>query len=104
MHGRVRSRDREGGRRATALPGWDGRGSDMLVGYRTDRVEEDQPATQAAVRAGFRRHEPAGIQRLHIGPGSACDSAYPGSSQSLRLRSEEHTSELQSLMRNSYAV
>src|SRR3546814_3899844 len=47
--------------------------------------------------------DPAQIARLHQRPG-LCLRARARSRCGLRLRSEEHTSELQSLMRNSYAV
>src|SRR3546814_3453558 len=48
------------------------------------------------IRPGPRLREPSRCA-------TRCDAALPGSMQWI-MRSEEHTSELQSLMRNSYAV
>src|SRR3546814_9167891 len=39
-----------------------------------------------------------------LADGIACDLPFEGSEPTITQRSEEHTSELQSLMRNSYAV
>src|SRR3546814_2934373 len=49
------------------------------------------------------RHTPAGAELRRI-PQVAITQSAPSGRYSGQLRSEEHTSELQSLMRNSYAV
>src|SRR3546814_6284707 len=48
-------------------------------------------------------HDPAGPSRSNM-PLKANDRPHRSKTASRRARSEEHTSELQSLMRNSYAV
>src|SRR3546814_1879521 len=69
------------------------RGSDGRIA-----VGNDLPAAARVLRGAARCHDPAPLK-----PGSP--RSRPGCRILLRaLRSEEHTSELQSLMRNSYAV
>src|SRR3546814_5763285 len=72
-----------------------------LIGFFSGR------AGYAAFKGGG-GHGPAGAEIIHdrdtaLGEGLP-DHARPNLSWSLRIRSEEHTSELQSLMRISYAV
>src|SRR3546814_6742269 len=58
-------------------------------------------AFQTGARTGAGTIDPASCAPLLIG---AMNAAQPGQEDEAALRSEEHTSELQSLMRISYAV
>src|SRR3546814_1687433 len=74
---------------------------------RTDPVPRRTAELPGAGQAEDRR-EPQGGPRVRPGAGAGGDPAAQGRDRALRagrrFRSEEHTSELQSLMRNSYAV
>src|SRR3546814_5575187 len=61
-------------------------------------VEQSDERLLAASHAAIRQQESAHQRELARGPDD------PGRSGPVMQRSEEHTSELQSLMRNSYAV
>src|SRR3546814_6399821 len=74
-----------------------------------DFIERFKPATTLPYLADVARIERAWIEAYHAAEAPALDPAAlarftPDELPALRLRSEEHTSELQSLMRISYAV
>src|SRR3546814_5135926 len=79
--------------------------TDTLFPY-TTLFRSPQPALRALRRlravAALRAGRPAGVQRRAALPARARDRPRPA--RPGRARSEEHTSELQSLMRISYAV
>src|SRR3546814_1668847 len=66
--------------------------------HRLNAAEAVQNRVQLAAR---RHHQPSGGQRIG---GLICANQRQYDAMGLAIRSEEHTSELQSLMRISYAV
>src|SRR3546814_7316994 len=72
--------------------------TDTLFPYTTLFRSARQLAAGAAVG------QPRPVAQHDAVPGRACDDAGPALSGAGKIRSEEHTSELQSLMRISYAV
>src|SRR3546814_10415306 len=76
---------------------------------RPDRHFEQRAEDQLRTDLGFRQGVGGGprFRRLRLGPGGAAMTAafgVPSCQRAASMRSEEHTSELQSIMRISYAV
>src|SRR3546814_9402012 len=115
--GVARDRDRSGGRRGHLRShrrqvGWTvapipGRAQAFVAIAKGHARPIAQPALREALDVG-RRHRADGRQPFvgEMGVAGQCCAAakLPGSAARGFARSEEHTSELQSLMRNSYAV
>src|SRR3546814_4738851 len=80
--------------------------SDLVVGFRfEERIEHLLTPLQRAVRRGHRPHR-LQLRRRRQQVGAVLTVAHHRRHRRIRIddRSEEHTSELQSLMRISYAV
>src|SRR3546814_10135453 len=75
--------------------------------FRSRLHRQVSPAPACRNRRNYARHTcpaPRTILRPGAHPGAHAQSAYPWRAEQRCVRSEEHTSELQSLMRISYAV
>src|SRR3546814_8223035 len=89
----------------TAAAEW--RSGDVASACSKDEVERDAKDGQLGVArtiGPFVEHQVALVQPDLINLELECQFRHEIPAQSERQRSEEHTSELQSLMRNSYAV
>src|SRR3546814_9733419 len=72
--------------------------------YPTCRTPDRGPAARRAARRGARRERRRRDQLFRSDDRGRISGVFPHARRCLRHRSEEHTSELQSLMRISYAV
>src|SRR3546814_7533092 len=76
----------------------------------TAEIQDDKAPLPAGTRGRIRWESVLGARTLEVLPGKKGNADLPsgslltGNVESAELRSEEHTSELQSLMRISYAV